>query len=120
MTQPYRPALRRLTAPANPFESLESRCLLSTTTLDFNGGSGGLADSGFTAVLATSRGTGFLPGNVALSGGRLIVTTTAGDMVSTDNKQDDALDLPVDATRNFVLQTRLAGLPFNKPYQSGG
>ena len=41
MAQPYRPALRRLTAPANPFESLESRYLLSTTTLDFNGGSGG-------------------------------------------------------------------------------
>ena len=101
-------------------EALEDRRLLSTTTLDFNGGAGGLGDTGFTSVLATSGGTGYIAADVKLAGGKLNVTSTAGDMIYTSNNQDDALSLAVDGTRNFDVQTRLAGLPFTKAYQSGG
>ena len=101
-------------------ESLENRCLLSTVTLDFNGGAGGIADTGFTSILATSHGKGLIPADVKLSGGKLLVTTTPGDFVSTINNQDDALDLNVDATRNFIVQTRLTGAPFTKSFQGGG
>jgi hypothetical protein len=101
-------------------EPLEDRRLLSTVTLDFNGGAGGIADTGFSSVLATSHGKGLIASKLSLGGGRLTIASTAGDLVGTTNNQDNALDLNVDATRNFIVQTRLAGLPFNKSVQSGG
>src|SRR5580765_5142510 len=101
-------------------ESLEARQLLSTVSLDFNGGAGGIADSGFTAVLPTSSGKGLIAGNLALSGGKLLVTTTPGDLSGTRNNQDNALDVSLNTSVDFSVQTRLASLPFSKNWQNAG
>lgn len=94
--------------------------MLSAVSLDFNGGAGGIAGSGFTSVLPTSSGKGLIAGDVAVSGGKLLVTTTAGDFSGTRNNQDDALDLALDTSRDFTVQTRLSSLPFSKNWQNGG
>jgi hypothetical protein len=99
-------------------ETLESRQLLSSVTLDFNGGAGGVANSGFTGVLPNSVGSGLISSNLGLSSGKLLVTTTAGDL--TRNNQDDVLDLAVNGGSDFVVQARLASLPFKANWQNGG
>jgi hypothetical protein len=101
-------------------ESLENRELLSAVTLDFNGGGGGVADTGFTDVLATSYGKGLISADLVQTGGKLLVTTTAGDFYGTRNTQDDALYLPVDGTRDFVAQTRITSFNFTKNWQDAG
>src|SRR5436190_11929769 len=111
---------RKLRTQAVISEALESREFLSAVTLDFNGAGGGVANTGFTAVLPTSLGKGLLTGNLALSGGKLLVTTTAGDFYGTRNTQDNALDLSVDGTRDFVAQTRVTSFGYTKNWQNGG
>src|SRR5215212_3674240 len=88
-------------------ETLEDRQMLSTVTLDFNGGSGGIADSGFTAVLPTSAGKGLISGNLSVSNGKLNVVTTTGDFGGTRNTQDDALNIGINAASDWSAQTRL-------------
>jgi len=102
-------------------ETLENRRLLSTTaTLDFTGAAGGVDNTGFTGVLATSHGAGLITQNLTVGGGVLTVKTTSGDLVSSVNSQDDALDLNLDGTSDYTVQTQLGGLPFAANYQSGG
>lgn len=115
-----RPARRPLIERRPLVEALERRELLSTTTLDFNGGAGGVANTGFASMLPTSYGKGLLTGNLSLSNGKLNVVTTAGDMWGTRNTQDNALDLPLNATGDFTVQARLTSLPFTKNWQNGG
>ncbi len=105
--------------PYSAIETLEARRFLSTTVLDF-GGAGGISHSGFTGALATQKGRGVVANNLSVGNGVLRVTTTAGDMYSTRNSQDNALDLPLDGTKNFTVQTRLVILPFTHNFQSGG
>jgi hypothetical protein len=57
-------------------------------------------------------------GNLAVSGGRLNYTTTAGDL--TRNNQDNALVMGVDASKNFTAQTRMVRLPFSANWQNAG
>jgi len=101
-------------------EPLEDRRLFAVTLLDFGGGAGGVADTGFTGALATSKGTGLVASKLALASGQLRVQTTAGELFRTTNSQDNALYLNLDATKDFTVQTRLTGLPFTKSYQAGG
>src|SRR5689334_20150476 len=101
-------------------EPLEGRQMLSTVSLDFNGGAGGIVDSGFTAVLPTSSGKGLITGNLAVSGGKLFVTTTPGDLSGTRNNQDNALDVSLNTSVDFTVRTRLTSLPFSKNWQNGG
>src|SRR5690242_17014772 len=96
-------------------EGLEERRLLASTTLGFGGGSGGIADTGFTGTLPNSPA---ISSNLRLSNGQLLVTTTAGDL--TRNNQDDALTLGVNGTTNFSAQTRLRSLSFKANWQNGG
>jgi hypothetical protein len=99
-------------------EPLEPRTLLSAVTLNFDAPAGGVAGTGFSATLPTSSGKGLIPANLSLSGGRLLYTTTAGDL--TRNNQDDALTLPLNAATNFTAQTRLTRLPFSHNWQNAG
>jgi len=102
------------------FEPLEFRRLLSSVSLDFNGGAGGLADSGFTSTLPSSNGGTFISSKVGVSGGLLRITSTKGDLFSSHNNQDDALDTPLDASQDFVVQTRIINFPFKRSSQSAG
>src|SRR5690348_7741819 len=77
-------------------EPLEPRQLLAyTTTVDlpFNVAAGGLGGTGFDQVLPSSKGKGFLSGNVALANGALQLTSTGGDLYN--NNQDDPLVVSV-------------------------
>jgi hypothetical protein len=96
-------------------EGLEDRRLLSSVSLGFGGGSGGIADTGFTGTLPNSP---VIASNLKLSNGQLLVTTTAGDL--TRNNQDDALTLGVNGTTNFTAQARLRGLAFRANWQNAG
>jgi regulation of enolase protein 1 (concanavalin A-like superfamily) len=93
-------------------ESLEDRRLLSTVSLGFGGGSGGVADTGFTSD------SNLVSSNLKLSNGQLLVTTTAGDL--TRNNQDNALTLGLNGTTNFTLQTRMRSLNFKANWQNAG
>jgi hypothetical protein len=94
-------------------EALEGRQLLSSVALEFAGGAGGVANTGFTGALGAQVG-----GKAALGGGKLLLTTTAGDL--TRNNQDNALGVGVNATTDFRVQARLTSLPFAKNWQNGG
>ena len=96
-------------------EALESRQLLSSVTLGFGGGAGGIADSGFTGTLPNSAA---ISSNLRLSNGQLLVTTTAGDL--TRNNQTNALTLGVNGTTNFTAQARLRNLAFRANWQNAG
>src|SRR4051812_33263336 len=103
--------------PVVLIEGLEGRQMLSSTTLSFSGGAGGISDTGFTSVLP-GGGKGAIAANLKLGNGQLLVTTTAGDL--TRNNQDDALTLGVNATTNFTVQTRMRSLSFNANWQNAG
>src|SRR5690349_19988653 len=47
-------------------EAMEARLLLSSVALDLSGGAGGVSNTGFTAVLPKSGGTGLVSSNLAL------------------------------------------------------
>jgi hypothetical protein len=96
-------------------EPLEDRRLLSTVSLGFGGGSGGISDTGFTAALS---GSNVISADLKLSGGQLLVTTTAGDL--TRNNQDDALSLGLNGTTNFTVQARMRSLNFKANWQNAG
>lgn len=112
--------LKMFKTPRALFEPLESRRLLSAVSLDFNGGAGGLANSGFAAVLPSTRGGSFVSSHVGVSGGLLRVTSTAGDLLTSKNNQDDALATALDSSTNFTVQTRIVNFPFKKNGQSAG
>jgi hypothetical protein len=111
-------SIRRWKSSQSVIEPLEDRRLLSSVSLAFSGGSGAIADTGFNSVLPTSSGKGLISSNLRLSNGQLLVTTTAGDL--TRNNQDDALTVGVNATTDFVVQTRLRSLAFKANWQNGG
>lgn len=94
---------------------------VTSIALDFNGGSGGLNDTGFTTVLASSKGTAQIGGNFSVSGGKLNLVTTAGDLWQTRNNQANALSVPTDVSaRDFTVQSRLTSFPTTKNYQNAG
>ena len=98
-------------------EPLENRRLLSSAALNFAPHAGGLAGSGFTQVLASAGGS-FVAADVNVRHHTLRLTSTAGDL--TQGNQDNALGVNLDGAQNFVVQARLATLPFRKAYQSAG
>jgi len=97
-----------------PIEPLENRRLLSSTSLDFATGSGGLAGSGFTGVFSS----GFVAADVTVRHRLLRLTSTAGDL--TTNNQDNALSVALNGTQDFIIQTRLDTVPFTQKDQSAG
>jgi hypothetical protein len=111
------PAPHSTSRPA-VLEALEDRRLLATVTLNFDAPAGGVAGTGFSAVLPTSSGRGLVAGNLGLSGGRLNYRTTGGDL--TRNNQDNALVRAMDGSKNFTAQTRLTRLPFGANWQNAG
>src|SRR6187431_1566843 len=98
-------------------EPLEDRRLLASVALDFGGGAGGINGTGLTTPLS---GTRVITSAVLLVGGNLRVRTTAGDLFGTRNDQDNALAVPVDASGNFTITTRLTNLQFSRNWQNGG
>jgi glucose/arabinose dehydrogenase len=74
---------------------------------------GGFRDTGFTGVQLTSGGTGALPDNVRVgaAGGFMSLIATAGTNVGATNTQDNALQVGFDASRPFLIRTRI-GQPF--------
>ncbi|MEZ0267474.1 MAG: DUF4038 domain-containing protein [Phycisphaerae bacterium] len=103
-------------------EPLEPRMLLATysTTVDlpFTAATTGLSGTGFSAVLPSTRGGGYVPANVALSSGQLRLTSTAGDL--TNNSQANALNVPINGAADFQIETRLTSFAFTKNYQYAG
>jgi putative cell wall-binding protein len=65
--------------------------------LAFNGGDGGLADSGFTGLMTNSRLGSLLDGDVHVSGGALLnPTVDGGDANNSFNSQRNALQANLD------------------------
>lgn len=88
--------------------------------LSFDGAAAGINATGFTTVLATSKGKGLISGNVSVNNGQLKLITTAGDLYGARNNQDNALSVVYDTTRDFTIDTRLTSFPFTRNYVNGG
>ncbi|MGE3139686.1 MAG: PQQ-dependent sugar dehydrogenase [Thermoleophilia bacterium] len=75
--------------------------------------------TGFTGVQANTAGNQHVPANLDLAGGLLTVTTTAGD--GTQNTQQNALQVTVDGTADYTVETTFDGpLGFSETNQSAG
>jgi uncharacterized repeat protein (TIGR01451 family) len=95
---------------------------LAPVALEFMGGAGGIADSGFTTVLLNTR-----PADLSkltldpTSSGKLTIQSTAGDLPPNGTAQDNALAVVYDSQGSYTIGARLlAPLLFNSTYQSAG
>jgi uncharacterized repeat protein (TIGR01451 family) len=85
--------------------------------LDFSGGAGGVADTGFATTLP---GTTLQPTNLQLGGGALQIHTAGGELGSSI-AQENALAIQYASGGSYTIQARLlAPLPFAAAYQAGG
>jgi glucose/arabinose dehydrogenase len=97
--------------------------------LDFSVDHGKILDgdgggTGFTYVLPTSNGQGYVPANLDADtgAGRFRITTTAGLFSRESNSLDDALGVGIDApSQTTVLQTTLTDIPaMTGSFEQGG
>jgi uncharacterized repeat protein (TIGR01451 family) len=92
------------------------------TSLEFTGGNGGIADSGFTTTLPGTSGanTSHLS-RVTTGVGTLTIQSTAGDLPPNGSAQENALAISYDSQGSYTIGARLlAPLHFNSSYQSAG
>ncbi len=86
-------------------------------TLDWSEDHRGIKDSagagtGFTWLDKPSAGTGYIPSNLTISGGRLNVRTTKGLALRTVNSQDNSLAVGIDApSAQNLITARLTSPP---------
>jgi glucose/arabinose dehydrogenase len=77
--------------------------------------------TGFESVQANKNGPGHLPANLDLTGGQLLLTSTAGDTGRTVNTQANALQVTVTPTNGYTVSALIDGpLPVTTPFQSAG
>lgn len=97
--------------------------------LTWDASEGGLEDTGFTMVLPAENFTGadpsvdgLTPGNLAIVGGELVITSTSGIMFTTANDQENALGVGVDASSARMFDTTIVGpeWPENNTFQQAG
>ena len=87
--------------------------------LDFGADHGKILDgagtgTGFTYVMPTSNGTGYVPANLTTDtvAGQLAIRTTSGLMTEAANSQDNALGVGIDApSQETLIQTTLVDPP---------
>jgi len=86
-------------------------------SLDWSTDHGGIADkkgvgTGFTWIDRPTNGTGYIPNNLDVTGGRLVITTTKGVQARDANSQDNALAVGIDAPSQVTdIRTTLVNPP---------
>lgn len=88
------------------------------TLLEFSGGAGGIADSGFTSVLAGANAAS--TGNLSLGGGALTIAATAGDLPPAGTGQDNALGIQYTSSGSYTIGARLLKSTFAGAFRSAG
>ncbi len=75
--------------------------------------------TGFTGVQPNTAGNQYVPANIDVVGGDLVLSTTPGD--GTQNTQQNALQVTVDGSKDYTVETTLDGpLNFAGTNQSAG
>jgi uncharacterized repeat protein (TIGR01451 family) len=92
------------------------------TNLEFTGGNGGIAGSGFTTVLPGTSGPATNHLALDTTGvGKLTVQSTTGDLPPNGSGQENALAISYDSQGSYTIGARLlVPLGFNSTSQSAG
>jgi uncharacterized repeat protein (TIGR01451 family) len=90
----------------------------AVTNLEFAGGAGNIADTGFTAVLSGTNPAD--TGKLTLGGGALQIAATGGDLPPFGTGQDNALAIQYSSSGSYTIGARLLHPSFAGPSQSAG